>query len=295
MTPTLLPEGDEWPVPELLARERLEGARSEEPFRDLAVGLATEFGALTSLLARVRPERATGRDDAVLRGLAVRIVKLTQRLIAETFEGRGEMQALLDRLLFESVVDLAYLLRGGRERTEAFVRDSLHADRVLWDHLARNAELRGGDALPMEARTRERLEASFALAGVAPEDVPAPGEAGWPPLDERLRAIGEPDAFAMHQLGAGRVHGAWNELVTHHLAYGDDFEARLEWSRPLVQPLFALAIQGARVMAAYARHLGPEVGAAFRDRYLDLARRASDADALHEEYMARADLAPPPP
>ncbi|HRC63366.1 MAG TPA: hypothetical protein PLX85_09125, partial [Dehalococcoidia bacterium] len=59
-------------------------------------------------------------------------------------------------------------------------------------------------------------------------------------------------------------------------------------------PLFALPIQGGRIMAAYATHLGAEAKEAFRDRYLDLVRRANGADLLHEDYMARADLIPPP-
>src|SRR5690606_28485983 len=118
-----------------------------------------------------------------------------------------------------------------------------------------------------------------------------PGD--WPSFEERLEAIGEPDARAMHQLGAGATHGLWHELGTHHRT-GDNLDAKLTWRRPLVQPLFALPIQGGRVMAAYARHLGPEAASAFRDRYLDLVRRAVDADFLHEEYMARADAIEPP-
>ena len=294
-----LPAEGEWPVPQLVDRERLEVARSEEPFREVAVGLAMEFGALTALIAMVRAGGAGGgiatRDTAVLRGLAVRVVKLTRALIAETFAGHGELQALYDRLLFESIVDFAYLLRGGAERMQAFVLDALRADRELWDHLASNRELRAGEELPMERRARLALEAKFALAGVAPELVPAPGEASpWPPLEERLRAIGEPKASAMHQLGAGGTHGAWHELTAHHLSPDGELSARLAWSRPLVQPLLALAIQGGRVLAAYARQLGPAAEQAFRGRYLDLARRAAEADALHEEFLARADLLPPP-
>ncbi len=296
MAVTGLPPEGAWPVPELVDRRRLEHARSDEPFRQVAVGLATEFGELAALLAEVRADGDGGRDAAIRRGLLVRIVKYTRALIAGTFAGHGELQALFDRLLFESVVDLAYLLRGGPERAQAFVVEALRPDRELLDHLARNRELRGGDELPMEQRARLAIERKFRLAQLTPAEVPLPGAAGgWPPLPERLVAIGEPSARAMHSLGAGSTHGAWHELVTFHLAGDEQFDAQVAWTRPLIQPLFALPIQGGRVLATYARSVGSAVETAFRGRLLDLVRRAAEADLQHEEFMARADALPPPP
>lgn len=298
MTLIGLPASEEWPTPQLLDYRRLEMAQSNDPFQEAGLGFATEFGELTALLARVRlvtsaPEPAA-RNAAILRGLTARIVKLTRAFIAATMAGHGELQALHDRLLFEANVDLGYLLRGGNERFEAFTRHALTHDRELLDHLGRNRDLHHGEELPMEQRTRVAIEAKLALAGLTAAEVPLPGEAsGWPPMEGRLEAIGEPDARAMHQLGAGSTHGVWHELARYHLE-GDALEAKLSWSRPLTQPLFALPIQGSRIMAAYSSHLGTEAAGAFRNRYLDLVRRATASDLLHEEYMARADLIPPP-
>ena len=297
-----LPGPGEWPTWTLIEREVLEVAREERPFLEAAAGLVTEFGELAALLTRAwspPPEgaRAAARDEAILCALAVRIVKLTRRLAAETYEGRAELQLLLDREIFASTAALAYLLRGGGERFEAFVRDGLRADRAVWRHLDGNRELRDGEALPLEQRMRERLARSFELAGVdpdAPEQAPE-GAPGWPSLDGQLAAIGEPDAHRMHQLGADSVHGLWNELHTHHLRGGGSgggdaggLEPRLEWTAARVQPLTAVAIQASRVMAAWSRRLGHETAEAFRDKFLDLAGRAALVDRLHEEYLARA-------
>ena len=299
-----LPDPDDWPTWALIDRDVLVHARDERPFLEAAAALVTEFGELTALLARAQPARdgaaseTQQRDDAVLCGLAVRIVKLTRRLAAETYEGRGELQLLLDREIFTSTAALAYLLRGRRDRSEAFVRDGLRVDRDVWQHLDNNRDLRSGDNLPQEQRMRDRLARSFELAGVEPGELDLAAPSGWPAVGAQLEAIGEPDAQRMHQLGADAVHGAWNELVTHHLRAGLEGGIRggpflgpkLEWSPARVQPLTAVAIQGSRVMAAYARHLGHDVAEAFRDKYLDLAGRASLADRLHEEYLERADI-----
>jgi hypothetical protein len=299
MTLIHLPGVGDWPTPQLLDYPRLERAGTNEPFYEAGIGFATEFGELTALLARVRSAEVTSgtaaRNAAILRGLTARIVKLTRAFVAATVAGHGELQALHDRLLFEAVVDIAYLLRGGNDRFEAFTRHALRHDRELLDHLGRNRERRAGQELTMEQRTRLAIEAKLALAGLTAAEVPLPGEpSGWPEMEARLAAIGEDDARAMHQLGAGSTHGLWHEIVTYHLDATDDLEAKLSWSRPLTQPLFALAIQGARILATYATQLGPEAKAAFRDRFLDLVRRANAADLLHEEFMARADMIPPP-
>ena len=290
MTGARLPGPGEWPIWTLVESERLEVAQDERPFLETAAGLVTEFGELASLLARAAPPG--GRDDAILCGLAVRIVKLTRRIAAETYEDRGDLQLLLDRELFASVAAMAYLLRGGGERFEAFVRDGLRSDLAVWRHLDANRERRGGEALPTERRMRERLARSFGLGGLPPgADVEGAGGGApaWPPLGEQLRAIGEPDAHRMHQLGADAVHGLWNELHTHHLRdAAGGLGPKLEWSPAKVQPLTAVAIQAGRVMAAWSRRLGHGAADAFRDKFLDLAGRAALVDRLHEEYLARA-------
>ena len=290
-----LPGPDEWPTWTLIERERLEVAHNERPFLEGAASLVTEFGELASLLVRAwappTAVAASARDEAILCALAVRIVKLTRRLVAETYEHRAELQLLLDREIFVSTAAMAYLLRGGGDRFEAFVRDGLRADRAVWRHLDGNRELRDGEVLPMEQRMRERLARSFELAGLDPDE-PEADESGWPSLDEQLAAIGEPDAHRMHQLGADSIHGLWNELHTHHLRAGlegvDDLEPRLEWTAAQVQPLTAVAIQASRVMAAWSRRIGHETAEAFRDKFLDIAGRAALVDRFHEEYLARA-------
>ena len=291
-----IPGPDEWPTWTLIERERLEVARDERPFLEGAAGLVTEFGELASLLVRAwapPPEgaAASARNEAILCALAVRIVKLTRRLVGETYEGRAELQLLLDREIFVSTAAMAYLLRGGGDRFEAFVRDGLRADRAVWRHLDGNRDLRDGETLPMEQRMRERLARSFELAGESPDE-PEEGEPAWPSLGEQLAAIGEPDAHRMHQLGADAIHGLWNELHTHHLRAGlgggADLEPRLEWTAAQVQPLTAVAIQASRVMAAWSRRIGHETAEAFRDKFLDIAGRAALVDRFHEEYLARA-------
>ncbi len=294
-----LPAPHEWPNWSLVDRDLLVHAREERPFLETAATLVTEFGELTALLARTHEQPdgvpvRQGRNEAILYGLTTRIVKLTRRLAAETYEGRGDLQLLIDREIFTTTAALAYLLRGRGDRFEAFVRDSLHADRDVWQHLDNNRDLREGDNLPQETRMRRRLERSFDLAGVDPAELDLDDESGWPDVGGQVGAIGEPDAYRMHQLGADEVHGVWNELVTHHLHTDDDgltwLGRKFGWPPAVVQPLTAVAIQGSRVMAAYARHLGHEVADAFRDKYLDLAGRAALTDRLHEEYLERVDI-----
>ena len=120
-----LPAPDEWPSWALVDRDLLSTAQDERPYLETAAALVTEFGELTALLARTseQPDGSPvrqGRNEAVLYGLTTRIVKLTRRLAAETYEGRGELQLLIDREIFTSTAALAYLLRGRSDRFDAF-------------------------------------------------------------------------------------------------------------------------------------------------------------------------------
>lgn len=83
---------DLWPEPYELDSSLSPSARSEFPFMDAAVELTKEFGTIAHLLAGLRSAEPPDRNGAVLRGMAVRIAKLTLRLVAETCEHRGEFQ-----------------------------------------------------------------------------------------------------------------------------------------------------------------------------------------------------------
>lgn len=286
---TILPGEGDWPERTLVVPNLLQTPNTEEPYLQIATDLATEYGQLLHLLAQIRTPRTEGRDGAILRGLAVRCGKLAQRLVAETLAGHGEMQYLLDRELFDSTVDIAYLLRGGADRFEAFIQHHLQADRAVWHHIERNVVTRDGERIAHEDRMTAHLNRSFALAGVAP-GVPLPAdETPWPSLDERLEAIGEPRAGAMHQLGSFAVNGLWNEIISYHLMGDELFDPKLTWGRPRVEPLLAMAIQGSRIMAAYALRMGYDVSDAFRGRFLDLARRTAEVDSYLELYRAAQD------
>lgn len=286
---TILPGEGDWPERTLVVPNLLQNPNSDEPYLQIATELATEYGQLLHLLAQMRTPQSEGRDGAILRGLAVRCGKLAQRLVAETLAGRGEMQYLLDRELFDTTVDIAYLLRGNADRFNAFVQHHLQADREVWHHIELNVQAREGERIAHEERMTAHLNRSFALAGVEPTAPLAAEQVPWPSLGERLAAIGEPRAGAMHQLGSFAVSGVWNEIVSYHLTGDELFDPKLTWSRPRVEPLLAMAIQGSRIMAAYALRMGHEVSDAFRGRFLDLARRSGEVDSYLELYRAAQD------
>ena len=73
----------------------------------LAIGIEDLISASTS-----RRER----NDGILRGLAVRTVKLLDRLVDEITQGHGELEGVYQRMLDDTLVTLAYLLAGRPHR-----------------------------------------------------------------------------------------------------------------------------------------------------------------------------------
>ncbi len=188
-------------------------------------------------------------------------------------------------MIMETTVDMAYLLAGGDERFDAYVKDSMVSDRVLWDTINRNVADREGEVLPIEERMRRSLRSKFDLAGLTPEEIGGRSANKWPSIEKRMTSQWGSRTYLGYRAGSHSIHGSWNELVTHHLDGGTQFEPKLDWSEPRPQPLFKTIIMSAPVLADFAESLGEHVHVEFDPRLRAVFDRATQADELHEAYL----------
>ena len=107
----LLLHRDHIPTPDRLA-ELLASARTEADYGNLGVDLAASFATHVEDLIGLSESRRE-RNDGILRGLAVRVVKLLDGLTNEISLGHGEMEGVYLRLLDDTLITLGYLLVGG--------------------------------------------------------------------------------------------------------------------------------------------------------------------------------------
>jgi len=186
-------------------------------------------------------ERARGltRDQAIVAGHLVRIVKIGRRMLRDLAAGDGDQQFPLTRQYLDSYSSLVYLLspvpldqRGGGEggsgdaRFDQYLKDSLVAELDLL-RSARDQALNG-----IERQLLGELDRALITAQLTEAEVPGRRKIGWPSAEVRMRAVGD-GAYLAYRSGSNAVHGTWIDLLRAHLTLADDgsFAARLEPER----------------------------------------------------------------
>lgn len=98
------------------------------------------------------------RDEAIRCGLLVRLGKLCRLLLADTCEIGGGQQLALSRQIFDTTATLTYLsVDDDGSRHQAFVEDSLVAEREIVRDIDRRQSGDGGSPWAIEDRMRRSI------------------------------------------------------------------------------------------------------------------------------------------
>lgn len=281
-----------WPPRHEVDASSLSSSGTYDDFMNNSVELFKELGILASLVAGTRREDDATTDDrneAIRRGLIVRITKLAKSMLNETCAGHGDQQMALARQLFETCGNLLYLLQEGEGAYEAFVVDSLIAERELRELVQKNIDERDGKALPIEERMLRSIEKTAAGAGVDLSKLPPRGKSGWPSAIDRLRRLGLQDLYVLFRLGSVAVHGGWSDLYLHHL---DDegegrFSIHLEDLQPRPEPLTSMGIVMCAAITQYLQAQPEEIRELFEPRMDDILERILAFEQAHEAFLQR--------
>ncbi len=254
-----------------------------------AVELLKEAGVLATIAAAIIPQQPRLRNEAILSGMMARIAKLTLAMVAETCELRGENQLAVSRPIMETVANLMYLLgdSGNGERFDAFVTDSLIAEREFLKAVDRNVNDRGVSP-PIEDRILNSIHRTASAAGVRLEDLPPRRRTGWPSTEARIGML-DPQLYEAFRMGSNALHGTWSDLYLNHLEDGGDgtFAPRLDHVAPRPQPVLASGALLCTAIYGYANHLGDVTLREFDPRLRSLLERLRVVDTLHERFLGR--------
>jgi hypothetical protein len=281
-----------WPSRHEIDVDSLRESGTYDDFMNDAVELFKELAILCSLGAGVRREADATTDDrneAIRRGLIVRITKLAKSQLNETCAGHGDQQLALARQLLETCGNLLYVLHQGEGAYEAFVVDSLIAERELQELIRRNIDERGGKVLPIEERMLRSIEKTAVGAGVDLSKLPPRGKSGWPSAFDRLRSLGLQDLYVLFRLGSVAIHGGWSDLYLHHLDDEGDgrFSIHLDDLRPRPEPLTSMAIVVCTTLTEYLRTQANAIRELFEPRLDDILERIKGFEGAHEAYLQR--------
>ncbi|MDQ3403091.1 MAG: DUF5677 domain-containing protein [Actinomycetota bacterium] len=269
----------------------LESAKSEAPFMRDSFYLLQEACQWTIAVSCLHPADPTNRNQAILRGLTVRLSKLARLTVRELASKEVFQQLGLSRSVLETIATITYLLQdeGDGNRYDRYVMNSLVAERELLLNIQSNIAERGGESWDIEERMKRSI-ASTAKAGGVEDVTSLPGrkQIGYPNAEARVRLLGE-SAYGMYRMGSTEIHGDWTDLYRNHLTYnGSQFACRHDEYE--VRPQVPLAIAGLiiRVVGGGLSQITgiPDASDFFGPYFRNLDDRIVRTDGLHERLLS---------
>lgn len=178
------------------------------------------MSAVIEYRSHIQGELGLDRDQAICAGLMVRMAKTMVSILKLSSEHEhGEAALVLSRCVFESSINLRYLLQRNRASLyERFVKVGLKGERVLHDLIQSNIKQRAGVILGIEASMSASIEATCARSGVDIDDINTKAGEWGGSLRDKLNALGIPDGtYAIQSIASQSVHGSWSDLTLNHL------------------------------------------------------------------------------
>lgn len=273
--------------------EILDQYDSEDHFNELIVKLMIEVGSCVCVAASLLPAttKCWNRNQAIIGGNVVRLYKLISAMLDQTCQKRRETSFILGRLAFETIVNIAYLIKNAStELFDSYVRYSLQHEKKLLNLINKNILDRGGEVLAIESRMIRSIQRTFEKSEINSNDMSTNEIKNWgnKNIYERAKDV-ELDHAYLAAFGGGShsVHGNWMDLLEYHLDDAENgFGPGLEWRYPRPQLLSVIAVLATEIIGQYIDYLNEPVAIEiFKPRLEELKSRVQLADSRHEQFL----------
>jgi hypothetical protein len=177
------------------------------------------------------------KDDAVVAGNLVRLIKLNTSFLQNICEGKLEIGSLLNRCIAETQINVKYMLIEGEERVRRnYIKYSLITEKELWNTICDNISKRNGDVLPIEDRMQISIKNSFDKSDFDLDEVKHSSK--WKSVASRAELVAG-DIFydIFYGISSHSVHGNWQDILIYNLEKTEDgFKIKLDWhdSKPQI-------------------------------------------------------------
>lgn len=180
--------------------------------------------------------RQVTRDEAIIGGNLVRLIKLNTSLLQNICELKSEIAFIICRCIAETSINIKYMLTEGEERVKRnYIKYSLITEKDIWNTLKENAQKRNGDTLPIEERMKMSIENSFEKSDFDLDDVK--NSSKWKSIASRAEKVASPDFYDIfYGTSSHMIHGNWQDILFNHTRRKNgDFFLNFEWVRPRPQ------------------------------------------------------------
>ncbi len=222
----------------------------------------------------------------------VRLYKLLNGLLDQTCQKRRETSFIFARLIFETVVNLRFLIKHlSDDLVASYISYSLQHERKLRDVIRENISSNGGAASPIETRMLRSIETAESASGISLDSIGTKRLPHWGGKNtyDKSADVGLESAYlALFGGGSHGIHGNWQELYGEHLDWdGQGFTPRLKWGRPRPQILLSLAVILTDTLIIFFEFIDDKQALeSLRPSLQSLQQRLLQVDDAHESYLS---------
>ena len=235
-------------------RDTVAAFTSAVPYINLSLAVLDNVTHTVGLNTRAHPESSEtttyraceplNRDEAILRGHLVRLVKIFRTVRDEVKAKRGDWLPLFGRLAAETCVNLRCLLRN--KKFDEYVLHSFRAELALLDEISRRLAIEKRAPEPMELRMRASIAKTFLAGGITEQAARAgklPRDLFGMTFEERLQFLGlgekkkdRASYIGVYSIPSHSIHGSWEDLRINHVYFTDSGDFEPDLSPALIEP-----------------------------------------------------------
>jgi hypothetical protein len=230
------------------------------------------------------------KDEAVVGGNLVRLIKLNTSFLQNICEGKLEICYIINRCIAETALNIKFLLIEGEERVKRnYIKYSLITEKELWEIILSNVKDRSGDVLPIEERMQNSILNSFDKSDFDLDEVKRSSK--WKSIKERANLVaGEMFYNVFYGISSHSIHGNWQDILFNNLKKIEGgFELNLQWNRPSPQIIDGAIVLNLDIVETYCgRELNSDTsGYAIIEKCKVLSEYHSDLCQNHEKWLMK--------
>lgn len=198
------------------------------------------------------------REQAIIYGLLTRIMHLlldARNIICARLLTR-ELATFYQRAIFESIVNMLYLVKKNDDSYRSFIYNGLKAEIEFEDTICNNISKgifdNAEDSIKeYQAGLLDSIRRTYRLSGTSSEEI-RKFKQSFPSFRDRADFVGYGDAYYTFKIESHAVHGDWVDLYENHLISDDGFrtfqpkfeekESDIRQLNPLLQILYEALI-----------------------------------------------------
>lgn len=278
----------------MFSKADIQNFSSENEFMNAKVELHKNTIALLKQIIKFRYyddnkiPRKLSRDEAILGGNLIRLVKLNLSLLKNTCEKKLEICFILNRCIYETQINILYFLRNGEENNfKNYIKHSLITEKEFYKNIQDNIVNRNNEMLPIEKEIKLSIENSFEISEFEIEQLNK--SSNWKNLKKRLDKVFKTDNLneiynVFYGLSSHSIHGNWQDLIQNHIIQDDDKTFRLkdDWTTPKTNLLEAVILFNLVICKDFANN---ELELTYKNHIIKTFEKIEEyANLLSQEY-----------